>query len=64
MDVQEGSYAELRNSLVAHLGEVADPLWLDNVRIAHNQELVAEAATCLVLADGDEVAFLPPVTGG
>lgn len=32
-----------------------------NVRLAHNRDL---AHPPLVLADGDEVAFLPPVTGG
>ena len=64
LEVHEGSYAELRTRLIEQLGETADPLWLENVRVAHNQELVAQAATSLVLIDGDEVAFLPPVTGG
>ncbi len=36
-------------------------LQAENVRIACNQNLVALPVT---LADGDEVAFLPPVTGG
>ena len=64
LDVQEGSYAALRKSLIDQLGEAADALWLENVRVAHNQELVAQAAESLTLVDGDEVAFLPPVTGG
>ncbi len=64
LEVSEGTYAELRTRLVDKLGEAADPLWLENVRVAHNQELVAQATTSLVLIDGDEVAFLPPVTGG
>lgn len=64
LDVQEGSYAALRKSLVDQLGDAADPLWLENVRVAHNQELVADAPASLALVDGDEVAFLPPVTGG
>jgi molybdopterin synthase sulfur carrier subunit len=33
----------------------------DNVRIAVNQQLIEGN---VALADGDEVAFLPPVTGG
>jgi molybdopterin converting factor subunit 1 len=33
----------------------------DNVRIAVNQQLIESSAA---LANGDEVAFLPPVTGG
>lgn len=33
----------------------------ENVRLARNQQLVLPP---LVLAAGDELAFLPPVTGG
>ena len=33
------------------------------VRVARNGALVADSAG-LVLADGDELAFLPPVSGG
>lgn len=33
----------------------------ENVRLAVNQELIPATAT---LQDGDEVAFLPPITGG
>ncbi len=36
-------------------------LQADNIRIAVNQHLVNETTT---LQEGDEVAFLPPVTGG
>ena len=64
LDLAEGSYAALREGLVSQLGATADALWLDNVRLAHNQELVASAPMALKLVDGDEVAFLPPVTGG
>ncbi len=35
----------------------------DNVRIAVNQELI-EFELDLSLIDGDEVAFMPPITGG
>lgn len=34
----------------------------ERVRVALNGELVGERA--LVLGDGDELAFLPPVSGG
>lgn len=33
----------------------------ENVRLALNQELITRATP---LRDGDEVAFLPPITGG
>ena len=32
-----------------------------NVKVALNQELIDDSVT---ISDGDEVAFLPPVTGG
>lgn len=35
----------------------------DRVRIALNGELIAERGG-IVLGDGDELAFLPPVSGG
>lgn len=35
----------------------------ERVRIALNGELLAERGA-IVLADGDELAFLPPVSGG
>ena len=38
-------------------------LTAENVRIAVNQELV-EGSARVELKPGDEVAFLPPVTGG
>ena len=38
-----------------------DCLRAENVRVAVNQ---AFAAVPIVLTDGDEVGFLPPVTGG
>jgi len=35
----------------------------DKVKIAINGEIVADRDAC-VLNDGDEIAFLPPVSGG
>ena len=54
----EALMAELRRRLTA--GAYA-ALIAENVRIAVNRELVDGAVT---LQAGDEVAFLPPVTGG
>ncbi len=48
--------AELETGLVAAL---ADP----RIKLAVNGEIVTDRAA-LVLADGDELAFLPPVSGG
>ncbi|MGC3963976.1 MAG: molybdopterin converting factor subunit 1 [Rhodocyclaceae bacterium] len=50
----------LRAQLVAR-GERWQPLSRGSVRAAVNQSLVGGAVS---LADGDEVAFFPPVTGG
>lgn len=50
--------AELRARDAAH-AEALDPQRA--VRAAVNQAMADESAT---LADGDEVAFFPPVTGG
>lgn len=41
--------------------EALDAVQSENVRIAVNQTLVSSSCT---LEDGDEIAFLPPVTGG
>jgi sulfur-carrier protein len=35
----------------------------ERIRLAHNGELIAPSGG-IVLADGDELAFLPPVSGG
>ena len=48
--------AGLETELVAAL---ANP----RIRLAVNGELIADRSL-LVLADGDELAFLPPVSGG
>lgn len=43
--------------------ELAVALLGDRVRIARNGELIAERGG-IVLEPGDEIAFLPPVSGG
>lgn len=53
---------ELRTMLVARGGNWAEALAEGKLlRMAHNQ-LMCKADTAV--ADGDEVAFFPPVTGG
>lgn len=43
--------------------ELAVALLEPNVRLAHNGHLLAESGG-IVLEAGDELAFLPPVSGG
>ena len=43
-------------------GEAIQALRHDNVRIAVNQQLIIDAE--IQFQAGDEIAFLPPVTGG
>lgn len=54
-------------SLEAILGSLPHPLAValldDRVKLALNGELVTGQGG-IVLADGDELAFLPPVSGG
>jgi molybdopterin converting factor subunit 1 len=58
MEVAEGSsVAEL---LAVHRGLVAASIW-DSVAVAVNQEYARGGD---ILKDGDEVALLPPVSGG
>ncbi|PLY41868.1 molybdopterin converting factor subunit 1 [Janthinobacterium sp. ROICE36] len=53
---------ELRNRLIARGGNWEYALAQGRaLRMAHNQ-VMCDAGT--VIADGDEVAFFPPVTGG
>ena len=54
--------AALRDELIARGPAYAEALARGrSVRMALNQVMVEESAT---LADGSEVAFFPPVTGG
>lgn len=53
------SLAQLRQMLAQQRGEV---LATDRIRCARNGEVCADESE--LLADGDEVAFFPPVTGG
>ncbi len=67
----DGLVAELPETckvsdLVAQLTEEHGDLWrvtltAENLKIAVNQELISGDP---LLAEGDEVAFFPPVTGG
>ena len=57
----------LLNELEVHLSDAGfEHLLSPNIRMAVNQDLVEGTwrETAQVFADGDEVAFLPPVTGG
>lgn len=52
----------LRDALIAEGGAHAQALSREAfLRAARNQQMCAETE---LLADGDEVAFFPPVTGG
>ena len=63
VELTEGaSAAAVRDLLVARGGRHAEVLTRGRaVRCAVNQTMADEAT---VLADGDELAFFPPVTGG
>jgi molybdopterin synthase sulfur carrier subunit len=62
LDTEAGTIAELRAELLTRGGALAEALAPGRaVRMALNQQLVHEHAG---LAEGDEVAFFPPVTGG
>ena len=61
-EVAAGSVAELIGALKGMLGpDKTAALEAENVRIAVNQSLISGECR---LSPGDEVAFLPPVTGG
>jgi len=60
--VEAADSAELMTVLAARLPpEAMAALGQDNVRMAVNQQLIEGT---VALNRGDEVAFLPPVTGG
>lgn len=62
LDQLNATVGEVRTLLLARGGNWAEALAEGRaLRMAHNQ-LMCDAAT--VVADGDEVAFFPPVTGG
>ncbi len=62
VETASATVAGLRDELIARGGVYAESLARGKaVRIAVNQTLSAENAP---LADGAEVAFFPPVTGG
>jgi len=57
------SIAQLKVQLHTSLpAEAMQALLAANVRVALNQHLIDDES--MKLAEGDEVAFLPPVTGG
>lgn len=61
-DTRAATLGALRDELIARGGAHADSLARGRaVRMALNQVMSEESAT---LADGVEVAFFPPVTGG
>ncbi|MCG8440641.1 MAG: molybdopterin converting factor subunit 1 [Caulobacterales bacterium] len=53
--------ADLRGFLIARTPALAEPLTDGRVRLAVNQEIAPWEAE---LGDGDEIAFLPPMSGG
>ena len=62
LEVEEASLAGVRSTLATRLtAQQFDALAVDGVQVAVNQVIVAGEAA---LEAGDEIAFLPPVTGG
>lgn len=62
LEVEEATLAGVRTKLAAQLAtQQFDALAAEGVQVAVNQVIVAGEAA---LEAGDEIAFLPPVTGG
>lgn len=59
-EVPGGALADVLSALDRDL---AAALGADRIRVALNGTLVADRSA-VVLGDGDELAFLPPVSGG
>ncbi len=67
LKISAANLQALLNELKAQLPEAGfEHLLSPNIRLAVNQDLVEGnwRKAGLAFADGDEVAFLPPVTGG
>jgi molybdopterin synthase sulfur carrier subunit len=56
-----GNVASLRAHLIARGGAWSDELQKSTIRAAINQSMANGESS---IADGDEIAFFPPVTGG
>ena len=59
--VEEDLFHQLENAITEP--DLASALGGAKVRVAQNADMVADK-TALIAADGDEIAFLPPVSGG
>ena len=65
LQLEAATVADLFSALTEQLSaDAVSALTDDNVRIAVNQELLAPGSANHTFAQGDEVAFLPPITGG
>ena len=58
-----GTVAELRALLISANPDLVETLRSRSVRIAVNQEFVADEAGTRI-TDADEIALLPPLSGG
>jgi len=62
LNLDSNNLDDLRSQLKDQFGEdKVNNLFADNVRVAVNKELIEGGCD---FSDNDEVAFLPPVTGG